>query len=288
MIWFLGAVILLIGFALLWLLKPYYRPADQQATPQSQLNIQIYRDQLAKIDQDVVNGLLSAEDAKTSAAEIQQRLLEEAQGDITLSKPHSSRATVLLIAISVPAIALALYGYVGTPQALFMDTSAQQAQGPGPGQGAPRTQEDIERMVAGLAQKLEADPDNLQGWAMLARSYKVLGNTVEAEKAYDRAGSFVMNDAQLLADYADVAVANNNGSFSGKPMLLINRALQVDPNNPMALWLAGTAAFQAQDRTKALKYFEHLLKQLPPGSEDAQMIQAGIARLQREMQDQKK
>lgn len=288
MIWFLGAVILLIGFALLWLLKPYYRPTDQQATPQSQLNIQIYRDQLAKIDQDVANGLLSADDAKTSATEIQQRLLEETQGDIALSKPHSSRATVLLIAISVPVIALVLYGYVGTPQALFMDMSAEQAQGPGPGQGAPRTQEDIERMVAGLAKKLEADPDNLQGWAMLARSYKVLGNTVEAEQAYDRAGSFVMRDAQLLADYADVAVANNNGSFSGKPMLLINRALEIDPNNPMALWLAGTAAFQAQDRPKALKYFEHLLKQLPPGSEDAQMIQAGIARLQREMQDQKK
>lgn len=285
MIWFVGAMILLIGIALLWTLKPYYRPSDQEATPQSQLNIQIYRDQLAKIDQDVANGLLNPEDAKASAAEIQQRLLEEAQGDVALAKPHSSRATVLLIAISVPLSALALYGYVGTPQAVFMDTSAQQ---PVAGQGGPRTQQDVERMVAGLAKKLEADPDNLQGWAMLARSYKVLGNTIEAEKAYDRAGSFVLNDPQLLADYADVVVANNNGSFKGKPMLLLNRALEIDPNNPMALWLAGTAAFQAQDRPKALKYFEHLLKQLPPGSEDAQMIEAGITRLKREMQDPKK
>ena len=288
MIWFVGAMILLIGFALLWLLKPYYRPADQEATPQNELNIQIYRDQLAKIDQDVANGLLSPEDAKTSAAEIQQRLLQEAQGDVEMARPHSSRATVMVIAVSVPVMALALYGYVGMPQAVMMDMSVEQMQASGPGQGAPRTQEDIERMVAGLAQKLEADPDNLQGWAMLARSYKVLGNTVEAEKAYDRAGSFVLNDAQLLADYADVAVANNNGNFSGKPMLLINRALQVDPNNPMALWLAGTAAFQTQDRPKALRYFEHLLKLLPPGSEDAQMIESGIARLKREMQDQKK
>jgi cytochrome c-type biogenesis protein CcmH len=286
MIWFVGAMILLIGFALLWLLKPYYRPTDQQATPQSQLNIQIYRDQLSKIDQDVANGLLSPEDAKTSAAEIQQRLLEETQGDIALSKPHSSRFTVLLIAISVPLVALALYGYVGTPQAVLMDMSAQQAAGGG--QDSPMTTQDIERMVEGLAKKLEAEPDNLQGWAMLARSYKVLGNTLEAEKAYDRAGSFVLNDAQLLADYADAVVANNNGNFAGKPMLLINRALEVDPNNPMALWLAGTAAFQAQDRPKALKHFEHLLKQLPPGSEDAQMIEAGIARLKREMQEQKK
>ncbi len=281
MIWFISAMILLIGFALLWLLKPYYRPADQEATPQSQLNIQIYRDQLAKIDQDVANGLLSAEDAKTSAAEIQQRLLEEAQGDIALAKPHSSRFTVILIAVAVPLVALVLYGYVGTPQAVFMDMSAQQAQGGTEGQ---MTQQDIEKMVAGLAQKLEAEPDNLQGWAMLARSYKVLGNTIEAEKAYDRAGSFVMKDAQLLADYADVVAANNNGNFAGKPILLINRALEVDPNNPMALWLAGTAAFQAQDRSKAMKYFEHLLKQLPPGSEDARMVQAGIERLKQEMQ----
>ncbi len=285
MIWFVGAMIVLIGLALLWMLKPYYRPTDQEATPQSQLNIQIYRDQLAKIEQDVANGLLSAEDAKASASEIQQRLLEEAQGDIALSKPHSSRATVLMIAISVPVIAVALYGYVGMPQAVFMDMPAQQQAGGG--SGAPMTAQDIEKMVAGLAQKLEAEPDNLQGWAMLARSYKVLGKTAEAETAYDRAGSFVMNDAQLLADYADVVVANNNGSFAGKPMLLITRALEVDPNNPMALWLAGTAAFQAQDRPKALRYFEHLLKQLPPGSEDAQMIESGIARLKREMQEQK-
>ena len=67
MIWFVGAMILLIGIALLWMLKPYYRPSDQEATPQSQLNIQIYRDQLAKIDQDVANGLLNPEDAKASA-----------------------------------------------------------------------------------------------------------------------------------------------------------------------------------------------------------------------------
>ena len=45
MIWFVGAMILLIGFALLWLLKPYYRPSDQEATPQNELNIQIYRAQ---------------------------------------------------------------------------------------------------------------------------------------------------------------------------------------------------------------------------------------------------
>lgn len=286
MIWFVGAMVVLIGFALLWLLKPYYRPADQEATPQSQLNIQIYRDQLAKIDQDVANGLLSAEDAKTSAAEIQQRLLEETQGDVALAKAHSSRFTVILIAVAVPLGALGLYGYVGTPQAVFMDMSAQQAQGGGA--EGQMSQQDIEKMVAGLAQKLEAEPDNLQGWAMLARSYKVLGNTIEAEKAYDRAGSFVMKDAQLLADYADVVAANNNGNFAGKPLLLINRALEVDPNNPMALWLAGTAAFQAQDRTTALKYFEHLLKQLPPGSEDARMVQAGVERLKQEMQSSSK
>ena len=62
-------------------------------------------------------------------------------------------------------------------------------------------------------QKLEKEPNNPKGWAMLARSYKVMGRTAEAEKAFERAGSFIDDDAQMLASYADVVASNAGGQL---------------------------------------------------------------------------
>jgi cytochrome c-type biogenesis protein CcmH len=139
------------------------------------------------------------------------------------------------------------------------------------------TQEGVEKMVTQFAAKMEQDPTNLQGWVMLARSYRILGRNQEAAKAYERAGSFIASDPQLLADYADVLASNANGSFTGKPLQLINQALKLDPNNLMALWLSGTASYAAGNYKAAVQIWEKLAQQVPPGTEDARSIEASIA-----------
>jgi cytochrome c-type biogenesis protein CcmH len=138
------------------------------------------------------------------------------------------------------------------------------------------TAQDMDKLVVGLAQKLEKEPDNLQGWAMLARSYKMLGRNVEAEQAFVRAGAFLDNDAQLLAIYADLAATNANGDFAGKPTQLIEKALRVDPQNAMALWLAGTAAFRGGQFDSAIRIWERLTQQVEPDSDDSRMLQESI------------
>jgi len=135
---------------------------------------------------------------------------------------------------------------------------------------------DLEKMVNALAQKLEKEPDNGKGWAMLARSYKVMGRNAEAEKAFERAGSFIDDDAQMLAAYADVMASNAGGTLVGKPTILIQKALKADPENAMALWLSGTADLEAKNYAKALQTWEHLASMLQPGSEDARMIEGAI------------
>jgi cytochrome c-type biogenesis protein CcmH len=178
---------------------------------------------------------------------------------------HAPKRTLVAIALLLPVAAFGLYFAIGNP------AGVNPAAAP-----AGATPQDIERMVSGLAAKLEKDPSNLKGWAMLARSYKVMGRPQEAERAYDRAGAFLDSDAQLLADYADVAAANAGGDFAGKPARLIARALQADPRNPMALWLSGTASMAAGRFDQALATWEGLLAQLPPGTEDARMLQSAI------------
>lgn len=271
MIWFFVAIGVLLVIAVLGVLQPYFRARKIDGASRAQLNLGIYRDQVTRLDQDLAEGLLAPDQAKASMDEIQSRLVHEAVDEPATTMPHASRATVIAIGIGVPLAALVLYAFLGAPDAILSSSRAPQA-----GDASPP---DVQAMVAGLAKKLEREPENLQGWAMLGRSYKVLGNTREAEKAFERAGSFVMNDAQLLADYADVTAANAEGDFSGKPTRLIERALAVDPRHPMALWLAGAAAMQKNDRIAAVAYLQRLLKVLPPDSEDARMIESTLANL---------
>lgn len=57
----------------------------------------------------------------------------------------------------------------------------------------------IQGMVAGLAAKLEENPDNPDGWAMLVRSYATLGNTKKAAEAFAKAEDHYSSDPIILA-----------------------------------------------------------------------------------------
>lgn len=56
-------------------------------------------------------------------------------------------------------------------------------------QGALRASPAIQSMVDGLAARLEADPNDLDGWTRLIRSYHVLGREAEAAAALDAASA---------------------------------------------------------------------------------------------------
>ncbi len=111
---------------------------------------------------------------------------------------------------------------------------------------------------------------------MLARSYKLMGRPAEAQRAYERAEPYIENDAGMLADYADLLAMNANGNFNGKPIQLIEKALKLDPDNPMALWLAGTAAYQASNFNLTIRYWERLAGILDPASEDFRLIEGAL------------
>jgi cytochrome c-type biogenesis protein CcmH len=230
-----------------------------------QLNAAIYRDQLARLDRDRAENTLAEVDYEQARAELQRRVIDDtAEADAT-STLKAPKKTMLAIGLVLPVVAIGLYVLLGNPATL-------EANGPQPAV----TAQDMGRLTEGLAKKLEKEPDNLQGWAMLARSYKMLGRNLEAEMAFVRAGSYLDNDAQLLAIYADLAATNANGNFSGKPTQLIEKALKVDPENAMALWLAGTAAFRSNQYEVAIRTWERLIQQVDPESEDGRMLQGSI------------
>ncbi len=143
------------------------------------------------------------------------------------------------------------------------------------GAAAGMTPEKINEMVDRLAARLKNNPDDLAGWARLARAYKVQGRLDEAEQAYKKTGKLLDTDPDLLTQYADLLATRNSG-FKGKATELIDKALTIAPNHPMALMMAGQAAFQAAQYPKAVAYWERVLAVLPAGSSDATMVKSEI------------
>jgi cytochrome c-type biogenesis protein CcmH len=138
------------------------------------------------------------------------------------------------------------------------------------------TPQQMQEMATKLATKLEAEPNNPEGWVMLARTYYVLKRHDDAARAFERALTLVPDDAGVLADYAD-SLGATQGGLSGKPQQLIERALKADPTHWKALALAGTAAFDRKDYNQAVVYWERMKATVPPDSQLAGSIDASIA-----------
>jgi cytochrome c-type biogenesis protein CcmH len=262
---FLISAFLLLVLVLVLLLRPFIFPPKVEATSRRQMNAAIYREELDKLELERVAGSINDADYEIAHAEMRQRLFQDTTEEDDRSVMGSSKITVLGLCIFITVLSAGFYFSLGDATRIAEKNTQQ-----------PMTQDGVEKMVAVFAAKMEQDPTNLQGWVMLARSYRILERNEEAAKAYERAGSFIDSDPQLLVDYADVLASNANGSFAGKPLKLINQALKLDPNNLMALWLSGTASYAAGNFKAAVQTWEKLAQQLPPGTEDARSIEASI------------
>jgi cytochrome c-type biogenesis protein CcmH len=185
---------------------------------------------------------------------------------------RSSRRLFALSAI-VGVLAVAGYAWLGASRAPAGEPVAAISAPAGNGHSVAPDQ--IEAMVTGLAARLKDKPDDADGWAMLGRSYAVLGRHELAVPALKQAVALRSDDAVLLADYADALAAVNGRNLDGEPIRRVERALEIDPNNLKALSLAGTQAFNHRDYHLALKHWEKMV-QLAPDSEMVQQVQADI------------
>jgi len=232
-------------------------------------NLEVLRGQRREIEADVANGVLPA-DAKDEAL---AELVDRAQGDLAPAPeaPVAARRPWIAAAaasVGIPAIAFGMYLAVGTPDAA---DSARVGH-----EGAPMNQQQIVAMVDNLSKKVHERPDDVQGWALLARSMAALGRFPQASEAYEHLMTLTPDDPQVLADYADALGMAQGRSLAGRPLELVKKALAMDPHQPKALALAGTAALDTGDFRQALGYWETLAGDLPAGSEDRTRVEAII------------
>ena len=263
---FLIAAFLLLVLVLVLLLRPFIYSRKDEGTSRRQMNVAIYRDELEKLEAERIAGTINIQEYEMSHAEMRQRLFQDTTEEDDHATMGSPAKTMIGICIFIILISVGLYIFLGDGVRVAQQVSQK-----------PVSQEAVQKMVTEFAAKMEKDPDNLKGWAMLARSYRILGQTQDAAKAYGHAGVYLDSDPELLAEYADTLATIANGNFSGKPLQLINQALKIDPNNFLALWLSGTASYTSGNYKAAVQTWEKLAKQLPPNTDEARAIQGSIA-----------
>jgi cytochrome c-type biogenesis protein CcmH len=132
-------------------------------------------------------------------------------------------------------------------------------------------------MTEKLAARMQSKPDDPVGWMMLGRAYKALERYPEAVKALQRAERLEPRNPEILVDYAEAMALDRASNLEGEPTRLLERALQIAPDNQKALTLAGTAAFARQDYPAAIRYWERLAANVPADSELGRALSSGIA-----------
>ena len=256
-----------------WVLLPLLRRRSDDGVVRAASNLAVYRDQLTDLDADLASGTLSAAQYEQAKREIERRALDEAGGEGTPAPRvlRDGRWTAAVLAAAIPLCAASLYWLLGKPNAL----SPQRA---GVAAGEHQiTAQQIDAMVTRLVARLEQNPDDANGWAILARSYTAMQRFPEAVAAFAKAAALTKGDANLLADYADALAVSAGRKIEGRPLELIRQALELDPNQWKALAMAGTAAFDRKDYKGAVSYWEKLVQVLPPDSGLRGSLTASIA-----------
>jgi len=241
----------------------------------------------------------------TSVLKLRQLLQARAEGKIDQEQFEREQAAIHLSILAagnvpsqarqlrwiVPAIsvvaAFALYLALGKPdlsvnlptQKTVAPPQSQRSAAPADAAPAPMTSNnggDLNALTKRLEGKLEKNPNNGEGWLLLARSYSELRQPKQAADAYAKAAALLPPDAALLADWVDARVVANNRKWDSESRNILKRALAADPKNIKALALSGSEAFERVDYRAAIGYWKQLITVAAPDSAEAKLAEQNI------------
>ena len=302
--WVLWSIcVLLLIIAVVLLIKPLFKTYSddelaqnqKQANRRKELNIELYEQKKAQIEVDCANGLLDEESKIQAQNEIEHSLIQDAEVStsselVQLSGSHAKKlAAAFLVFITV--FSVIVYAVIMPQNIEQIVLNKQPAMSPNMGQQAP----DISSMVVSLENKLKADPNNIQGWNMLGRSYVVLQQFADAVGAYEKALELSKspqpdNSPQeeipdLEINYVEALMQTGDKQNYQKARTQLQVLLNANPDNGDALWFMGFLDYESDNLPLAVQHWTHLLALLPANSEQAQIVNTYLSRVRAELPD---
>ena len=269
-----------------------------------QANAAVYKDQLRDLEKEYLLGNLSSEELQIAKDELARRLLEDVGGDATSTehsqatsqeeslvevhepaqmakpKPQVWRAPWVLVmsfVFLVPVASMLMYAVTGQPLALNPASLQAEAE-----QGSNVSPEKMTEMATALMRRLQDEPNQVDGWVMLARVQRARELFDESDEAFRKALALSKDD-NLAIEHAEVLAQKNQGNFAGQPWAIIQRVLTADPQHLNALFLAGSASYTELNYRSALRFWERAREVVEPNSPDAPELDRAIAQTREKM-----
>jgi cytochrome c-type biogenesis protein CcmH len=277
--WIIAALFILLA---LWFVLPalLQKPNEEEEVERREANVLVYKDQYRELEADLKSDLIGEQQYQDERQEIERRLLADVTDRSGSTKPAAppKNAFAYGVALFIPLGAIILYLSIGNSKGMDAAGAPPTMPAAAAAQPGAMSPQQIAANIDKLAERLKQNPNDVQGWTMLARSYLMQERFSDAAGAYEHLTSINPNDASAWADYGEALALANSQNLAGKPTEAINRALKIDPNHQKALDLAGSAAFQAGDYQQAMEHWQKLLKLLPAGSDQFRTITAQISK----------
>ena len=262
MFWILIAV--MTAGAALSVLVPMRRArrAEADGAPEHSADAAVYRQQLTEVDRDLERGLIDAQAAEAARTEIARRLLAaddlgRQRHDNSVREGFASKGVTVLALIGVPVAALAVYLAFGSPDLPDQPLQARLT--------APAENQPVEVLIARVERHLAQNPQDGEGWRILAPVYMRVGNIQAAVSSYANAIRILGPTADLEADYGEALTALNNGIVSAEAHAAFERAVALQANAVKPRFFLALALEQEGKTADAVDAWKALLDGADPG-----------------------
>ncbi len=263
--WIYSVLLLLV--ALLLLLVPVLRVRkDQAEEDRTALNIALYEEHIAELEAQHASGALSAEQLLEGRMEADRELLDDTDVGRPKQSANLGSTLPLIAALLVPIVGLGLYFHWGASDKVALTISLKEQ---------PKT---AEEMISRLEETVRLQPQSVDAWYFLARTYMGEQRPKEAANAYERTVDLVGRQPDLLGQWAQALYFANGSQWNADLQDLVDEALRQDPNEATSLGLVGIAAFESQRYQDAMDAWGQLLKGIDPQDPSYEAIQMGIER----------
>jgi cytochrome c-type biogenesis protein CcmH len=259
-------------FAVLWPL------ARSKGMPRSGSDLVVYRDQLEEIARDRAAGQIGEVEAQAAKVEVSRRLLGAADAQAASAGPPPAaeatwhRRLVAVIALVVlPLGAGGLYLKVGSPDLPGQPLSAR---------AADVQNQSIDHLVAQVEAHLQANPEDVRGWDVIAPVYLRLGRFDDAVKARRTLLRLAGETAERQADLGEALVGTANGIVTAEAKAAFERAVALDAGDVKGRYFLGLAAEQDGRKAEAVSIWRAMLASAPEGSPWVGFVRGELARLE--------
>lgn len=263
-LWIGAGVLSLVALA--FLLVPLLRGRHAQAEEdRTALNVALYEERLGELSAQHAAGTLSAEQLEAGRADAARELLEDTEQQDVRPVSRLGRSIPLIAALLVPLAGFGLYMHWGASDKL--ELAREFAEQP----------KSAEEMTQRLEKAVQSQPDSPDAWYFLARTYMSQERPKQAAAAFERVVELSGREPDLLGQWAQALYFAGDRQWSKQLQLLVDEALQADPNEVTSLGLLGIAAYEDQRYQEAADHWERLVKSLPEDDPSREAIRGGIA-----------